>query len=252
MDKENLEISIETEIGKPKNSIIEIASLEEVNKELRNIFNDNDKLSKLLYNALKKIRFYFNNDIIDGFTAEDIVQEITEKFITGKKKWYKTEGRTLENLLFMGIHSYVKTIYFNRHKKQFEEDNERIKEGLEISPFIKTNRAKVISFDDLDNKTRERSLNANENYWQKFEDNEENDFIISTEHEIELLLNELKNDDIAYIVFEEYLGQGNSDIKVANSLQMEIEEVRNVKKRIRRAAGKVKKREDVKRKDVKT
>lgn len=240
MDKENLEISTEIEIEKPKNSNIEIASLEEVNFELRNIINNSDKLKCLTYYALRKVRFYFNSDDINGLTGEDIVQEIIVKFVTGKKKWYKTGGRTLENLLFMGINSYIKTIYFNMHKKQFEEDNERIKQGHEISSYVKTNKAKVVSFGDLDDKNRERSLNANENYWQEFEDNEENDFNNSTEQEIDLLLLELKNDDIAYIVFEEYLEQGNSDIKVAESLQMEIEEVRNAKKRIRRAAVKVK------------
>jgi RNA polymerase sigma factor (sigma-70 family) len=199
----------------------EIATIEEVTSEIKKICSCKEKLKQFTFITLGKIRDYFDAYNIKGDTAEDVLQNLFIKFLKGKRKWYKNNGRTFENQLYMAIVSVIR----NEFNKHYERDNTEEKN--------KSKSPKIYSIFDDEGSLIENYLKDDSQDFETFE-NEKELLESDTAAGIKKIYKELENDEEAYLVFDELLKLGNSDIKVAESLGMPIEDVRKAKKRIRR------------------
>ncbi|MCB9211148.1 MAG: hypothetical protein H6609_17410 [Ignavibacteriales bacterium] len=202
----------------------EIASLDEVKEEIKIICRSKAKIDQLTYYALSKIRWFFYDDVCNGSSAVDVMQIIFEKFLTGKRRWFKKDGRTFENQFFMTIHSYVKNEFKKTYRKEVDKETGEI--------VTKKKGPIIFSIFDSEGITNELLLRDEKRYLDEIEN--ENDFYDSAEIQIEKIKKALINDFEAWRVFEALLKEGNSDIKISETLGMPIEKVRNAKKRIKR------------------
>lgn len=214
----------ETQAVNKNDANAETASVEEVRNGIKNICSSKEKLNKFIHFTLLKINGLFNEDNIKGDNAQDTLQNIFEKFLLGKRKWYKIDGRTFENQLIMTITSFIR----NEYKKYFGT-NDPTKGNLE-----KTKTPKIFRIYGDDGKTIEQYLKDESQDFEAFDRKENEINKIDMEVIIKKFYSILEDDEEAFLVFDELLKVGNSDIKVAKSLGMPIEDVRKVKKRIRR------------------
>lgn len=206
-----------------------IASAAEVTDEIRIICSSKEKLNKFTHITQFKIESFFGADNINGENGQDVLQNIFKKFLTKERKWYKNNGRTFENQLIMTITSYIR----NEYKKYFESsDPDKSNDNKNKTP-------KIFSIYGENGDTEEKYLRDESQDFDSFDCKETELFENDTEAIIQKCYVQLENDEVAYLVFDEMLKVGKSDIKIAESLGMSIEDVRKAKKRIRRAAGKI-------------
>jgi DNA-directed RNA polymerase specialized sigma24 family protein len=205
-----------------------IASRTEVHKALEEAYSIDSKLqTKLLYFALKYIRFYFHRDSIEILTAKDVVQTVLVKFMEGDRKWDKKKVPNIVNTILMSIISYVRNEWKkmriqNRKGKieyvdQYDEDGNLNEHNL--PELIKTYMNEDLKVEEL----RDRIENMKMNCFRELEE---------------------KNDVDGYYVFEQiventYLPDSRDLNKtIADELGISVKEVENAKKRIRRSIKK--------------
>jgi len=221
----------------------EVTSQEEVLTNLKKLVEDKNFLKKLTLITLKYIQYFFNKNDIDGQTAQDVLQTILEKFLNGKRKWYKKDGRTLENQIIMALISYVRN-EFNKRYEIKEKNNDNEIEEVSDEPGMNDNEKKeskykrkvnIQSIYDDEGNLRNYLLNDNDTADEEYDELEEKLLLNETFENInkakELLA---KEDEIGYFVFEKILECGKDNKCIADELGISIKEVENAKKRIRR------------------
>ena len=125
-----------------------IASQEEFFKAMEDAYkNDKDLQTKLLYNTLHKIRYYAFKDELDGQNAEDVIQNVLELIINGKRKWNQTKFPNVVNYLIVAIHSHVRNESKKKEKWKsidiYDEEG-RLKENL-VEKFVREAIAEDLS-----------------------------------------------------------------------------------------------------------
>lgn len=211
-----------------------IDALEEAYKKDKNLYITFIKYTR------KKIFKIMGKANSSSLNAEDIVQEAIARIIDKKRKWYRDKVEKIEHLILMVI---VSLIRIERDKipgnngDQLYNPNEA---GNTISKKFGTNNPKIIPlhFIDDDNPNSDITIADIENYKINDKERIEDEFDfekIEVEETIIKLGKKLEEEDeIGYFVFEELLKDNKSDIKIAKELGIEINEVRNAKKRIKR------------------
>lgn len=221
----------------------EVASKEEVLTNLKKLVKDKNFLEKLTLITLKYIQVYFHENEISSQNAQDVLQTILEKFLNGKRKWYKKDGRTLENQIIMALISYVRN-EFNKRYEIKEKNNDNEIEEISDEPGMNDNEKKeskykrkvnIQSIYDDEGNLRDYLLNDNDTADEEYDELEEKLLLTETFENInkakELLA---KEDEIGYFVFEKILECGKDNKCIADELGISIKEVESAKKRIRR------------------
>ncbi len=192
----------------------EIATIEEFIQALENAYKTDKNLQiKLLYIALGKIRYFCFSDEVNGHTADDVVQNVMELILIGRRKWNKTKFPDVVHYLIVVIHSYIR--------------NESKKKPDWISEDIYDEDGKLR--EDKIEKFQREAITAEEQYTELHKE------------KLEDLLNELTKrleakDEEAYCVLDEILKNDIlelGDAQLAKLLGMELKEFKLAKRRIR-------------------
>ena len=192
-----------------------IASYKDVSSELCKVLSHEKQFRyRLVYYALKNIRLYFSSDSMNSLSAQDVVQIVLEKIITGVRKWNKCLIPDIKALLFLSIKSFI------RNEKR------RIKNMV------------LLDFDSLSFELNRSSLSE---FSDKMNFKDFNDNIFSSDFHIIIskLKYHLKEDIYASFVLDEILEGAESNIEIAVSLNIPVKDVENAKKRIRNKSNKL-------------
>jgi DNA-directed RNA polymerase specialized sigma24 family protein len=186
-------------------------------KELKSVLiSDPGLFYRLVYYALKNIRLYFASNSINGLTAQDVVHIVIEKIITGIRKWNRNLIPDIRILLFLSIKSFI------RNEKR------------------RKSNAPLLDIHELKSELNRSAFNiyCNELNRQDFHDRI---FSADFEYVIQKLKSLLKNDIYASFVLDEILEGAESNIEIAENLNISVRDVENAKKRIRNKANKLNK-----------
>ncbi len=170
--------------------------------------------SNLLEYTLIKIRYYFYCDQIYDKTADDVLQIVIEKILCCTRKWYKQRVPDFKEFVMMVIHSYVR----NERKKKDE--------FYTVDLYDEEGNLLETSLIDL--------LRASTR-----EDLEDKIFSENLEESIERLESHLENDIYAYYVLEEMLNGFKTNKEIAERLNIDLNEVKNARRRIREKINKI-------------
>ncbi len=205
------------------------ASRAEIIDALEEAYKNDPKLqTKLLYYALKQIRLYFKKDTIESNSAEDVVQIIMEKLIKGKRKWDKKRTPNIIHLVLMAVISYIrnerKRIKNQKRKGAIEYIDHYDKEGF----LNENNLPELIRAYTNEDLKDDEFRNDVEKFKQKC-----------------FMELEAKNDIEGYYVFEQIIertystDEADTNIQIAEDLNITVSEVENAKKRIKNLAKKI-------------
>jgi hypothetical protein len=152
----------------------------------------------------------------DGtLNEEDVVQAVITKLLTGERRWNKKKIPAVDKQVFLGITSYIRNEY------------KRIKSSRQIE-FVNYDNKKSLKMNDY------RGLMAG----YILEDLEDEKYNTDAETMKQECLKELEvnNDVIGYYVLEKMKGFNESNVDIAESLKIDVNEVVYAKKRIRTVA----------------
>lgn len=192
-----------------------IASHNDVTSELYKVLSGEKHFRyRLVYYALKNIRLYFSSDSMNSLSAQDVVQIVLEKVITGVRKWNKCLIPDIKALLFLSIKSFI------RNEKR---------------------RIKYTVLFDLDSISSELNRTSLSEFCNQMNIQDFNDNIFSSDLRILIskLKYQLKEDIYASFVLDEILEGAESNIEIAASLNISVKDVENAKKRIRNKSNKL-------------
>lgn len=180
-----------------------IAALEAAYKQIPHFHQ------RLLFYTLKWVRIYFHSSMIRELTVEDVVQTVLTKILTVQRKWNKNYFPEIADFVRFAILSFIR----NEQK-----------------------RVEVVEFEDVYDESEEsRKKNFEDVVKQIFSEDIADNFLRETFEECYLKCEDrLKDDVYASFVFEERVKGEKSNIKIAENLKIEIEEVENAIKRIKR------------------
>ena len=170
--------------------------------------------SNLLEYTLIKIRYYFYCDQIYDKTADDVLQIAFEKILSCTRKWYKQRVPDFKEFVMMVIHSYVR--------------NERKKKDEYYTVDLYDNEGNLLETSLID------LLRASTR-----EDLEDRIFRENLEESIGRLESLLENDIYAYYVLEEMLNGFKTNKEIAERLNIDLNEVKNARRRIREKINKI-------------
>ena len=167
---------------------------------------------EIVFYALKNIKRYFGSNYMKGLQATDVVQIVLEKIITGVRHWNKSEMPDICKFILVTIHSYIR--------------NEKIRTGI----------PDIVNFTDLP--ACEFEYPAVDGARSEIKNHHNKVFASDAEMLCERLLMHFDNinDVYAYYVLQEVFNGAESNIEIAEELDINIREVENAKKRIRRKA----------------
>lgn len=197
----------------------EIATPEEFIFALETAYkNDKNLHVRLLYSTLGKIRYFTFNDEVNGQTAEDVIQNVIELVIMGKRKWNRRSFKDVTHYLLVAIHSYIR----NESKKKQKllsvdiyDDDGKLKE----SELEKVNEGSIIP-DSFDEFHKDKLEDLIQELLKKLEANNEDDFII---------LDEILKNDINEL----------GDDELAKKIGIDIKEFKLAKRRIKYTANQI-------------
>ncbi|MEW6654572.1 MAG: hypothetical protein AB1394_14060 [Bacteroidota bacterium] len=183
-------------------------NLDETVEELKKYIEQPHSLKKLAYYSLKHIRLYFYCDTIRTATANDVVNEVITKVITGKRKWDKKKFPKIDYFLRIAILSYIR--------------NEAKRKDI-------TSRSQTINDDKYD-------WEADPYYTRKCieEDYKNKLFANETNLLIDRFIKEFEKDNLVVKILKLYLTGVESQIEIAQKLNVDIKEIYKALKRIRR------------------
>ena len=176
---------------------------------------EKDFHKNLLEYTLIKIRYYFYCDQIFEKTADDVLQIVFEKIFRCRRKWYKQRVPDFKEFVMMVIHSYVR--------------NERKKKDEYYTVDLYDNEGNLLETNLID------LLRASTR-----EDLEDSIFRETLEESIARLKRSLLNDVYAYYVLEKMVDDRVfENNEIAQSLDIELKEVKNARRRIREKINKL-------------
>lgn len=111
--------------------------------------SDKDLNIKINYITLGKIRYFSFSNAVNGQSADDVVQNVMELIIAGKRNWDKDKFPNVINYLIAAIHSYVRNESKKKQKWKSEDiydENGNLKED-QIEKFLREAIAADISED---------------------------------------------------------------------------------------------------------
>lgn len=232
-----------------KTSLDYIATEEEVFEALEKAFREQKYLKFNLLFITESVLFNLTGaNEIDGLNAQDIISIAYEKILNGKRKWKKNKHPNIVNFIIMVIYSLIR----NKRKKYLFSYNPLydVRETGEPEPKLpELKRLVTVPYENYHDNRRinedEGDVNIKFNNYdiesrKNFDDEIDNDKKDFYELIAELEA-ELENDEEAYYVLQERLKGDDSNISIAKELGLEVREVENALKRIRRAAAKIKK-----------
>ena len=215
-DNQNCRIKAACLVLENENSKQEsIATQNDVISELCRVLAYEKQLRyRLVYYALKNIRLYFSSDSMNSLNAQDVVQIVIEKIITGARKWNKSLIPDIKALLFLSIKSFIRN------------ERRRIK------------NVRLLKFDELDSESDHFSITSfcNQLDTQDFDENIFSSDLGTLIAKLKLLL---KDDVYASFVLDEILDGAESNIEIASTLKIPVKDVENAKKRIRNKSNKL-------------
>lgn len=220
----------------------EIASCEEVLKAIEIAYKDTKNLQvKLLNFARKVIIAEMGKKADKGLSAEDIVLEAVYRISIGKRKWYKNKVDNIEGLIYLTITSLIRI----EAKKRLADENPLYKEVEAGHETVKKNpKYRVIPlYKEFDkNEDSYNSIADIESTKTNNKDSYEAAFDFEAdgyEEQIDAIEEELKNDEIAFFVFQARLDGVKSNIDIGRDLGVDVKDVENALKRVKRVLLKV-------------
>jgi len=221
------------EDAEPHQSRGKAATREEVTAALDNLYKADKKVHvKLLRYAQRKI-FQLTGKIENiNIEAEFIVEEAIYRILKRKRKWYQSRVDNIFHLILMVIFSLIR---IELSKQQAETNplyNENEPGALKIKKKKSSKQLKYISYNDKkDDNDKDTAEAAIAKAYLNNNSNEEDTGIEDLINEIELLL---ENDEEAFFVFQARLDGQKSNIEIAKTLGIEVRNVENALKRIKR------------------
>ena len=197
------------------------ASKEEVAAAFEDAYKNIKGFHKRLLNyTLGKIRLYFHSNTFRNNDANDVVQTVIKSILSQRRKWYKDKMPDFSKFVRLSILSHIRNERKRKDKLEEidildEEGNSNVDNIAEI--------LKAYAREDLADR-----------YFKK---------------DIEKIYEEcsrvLEDDIYASFVFDELCEGVGSNIEIAERLKIEVSEVENAKKRIRRKLEKLKSIRDI-------
>jgi len=185
------------------------ASKEEVLAALEDAYTNTTGFhERILHFALNKIRLYFHDSTFRSVTAEDVVQDVLTSIIEQRRKWYRDTFPDFHKFVRMAILSHIR----NETKK---------KGNLETTELLDQNGN--LGQEGIQMILREYAG----------QDVAETDFRQDMEVIFRQCRDQLKDDVYATFVLEEICNGLTSNIKIAETLGVEVHDVENAKKRIK-------------------
>ena len=189
----------------------ELAGKEEVIAEIEACFKRETNLTqRLSYTALGFIRHYFFRDTIGDYTSDDVVNNVLEKIISGKRRWDKERFPDVLDFIRISMLSYVRNE--RKRKAKFELVDLCNGDG-ELEEWKHKDYLAVCFDNDLN-----EDLLDHVKFWKLSEQ----------------LFFTLSEDVYATFVLEKRLEGFRSNIAIANNLGIEVKEVENALKRVKR------------------
>jgi len=183
----------------------EFASKVKIIAEIENVYKTVPNLQEsLLYYTLHATNVIYFAEVKRQPLENDVLQNVFEKILQLKRKWYYKKVPDFLNFLRMAIFSYLRN------------ERNKIDNLVSIETGEESNTLLIDLLSEYVNKYPADSL-VNENFEQL----------------VERCLNEFNGDDIAYFVFEEIMENSKSNIVIAKNLGLEVKDVENAKKRIK-------------------
>lgn len=216
------------------------AAAEEVNEAVEAAYKKNNNFQiKLTKYAARKIVAIMGGKNDKRQMSDDIVEDAVFRILNLNRKWYKKKVEKIENLILMVIVSLIRI----EAEKIMDIENQLYDERME--PVPKTagaknkNKRRIIPLHlkSKDGKEIDNTVIDNENLKRNSKDKYEDDFNFENfdeEEEIKKLEDELETDPILYFVFQAMLDRKKSNIDIAADLGIEVKDVENARKRIKR------------------
>lgn len=223
----------------------EFASREEVVTAIEKIFkSDKNLLTKLTKYTQKKI-FQLLGKNENNVQADDIVSEAFNKIISLKRKWYKNKVNDIGNLIIMVIISLIRIeaskisdtenqLYNPLEAGIKEHDKNKSKQKRKIIPlYYKYN----------ENPNNDNSIFDVEKFkvtgLRDIEDQFDFEMKLDEEYYIEMLEKKLEDDELAFFVLQARLNGNRSNIEIAKDLGVDVNEIENAFKRLKRKAARL-------------
>ena len=188
---------------------------QEVVDELDKALREYPKLvHRFVYYALKTLRFYLGQDSVNGLTADDIVQSVLEKLIYGVRKWNRIKFPDIKVVVFLGIKSFIR--------------NERIRKFLPVP----------VNFYDGDDEDEEPGIKK-QRHVKAIQEPFNSILAVNYEQLIGQLYDLLSYDKPACSVLDKILDGQKSNIAIAEALNINVRDVENARKRIKRKTKEV-------------
>jgi hypothetical protein len=199
-----------------------VASRAEVFDALEEAYRkDRNLQKKLIHYAGKQIFKWFEKYAIGVITSADVVQIVIKKLIDGDRKWNRERIPNIIHLVLMAIISFVRNESKKYQNPNYKENTDHVVQYDENEDLTKLNLSEITKL-YLDEDLNNESFSAKaERIFTKCKEKLEND-----------------NDTDAYFVMEEFEKDNFSNIQIAANLKINVKEVENAKKRIRRSIKK--------------
>lgn len=247
-----------------------VATIEEINENVKIYYGNPEKMNILF--LITKIQYltYFKKEIINIGSSEDIIQDIFEKYLTGRRKWTQYPDRPFEKQIIMAIFGRLKNLYIAMKKKEEKEKDSLLDNTMDdkednnelIDEYNDDNYEDAeLDFEYTDDKTylemmlKELGKNNNENSevsedsiknvkinkYQTYMENDSynidmNEIFGSSEEEIHsFLYSFFINNKFTADVFIESIFNNYKNKQIAENNKVDIKEVENAKKRVNRA-----------------
>lgn len=187
-----------------------VATKEEVVEALEAAYKQIPNFNKrLLFFTLKWVKIYFSSPMIRDLTIEDVVQTALTKILTLERKWKKNHFPDIADFIRFAIISFIRNEQKRKEKLTFED------------VYDDSSESKEKNFEDLVKQIFTEDI-ADSYFRETFEE-----FYTRCE-------NLLQDDIYASFVFEERMSGIKSNIKIAENLKIEVQDVEKALKRIRR------------------
>lgn len=203
VNEKSCSISVRKNEGKLK---VENASIEKVTNILTELFKKASYVANIQHLTLMLVRqFNDSREVIGAKTANDIIQDVIELFLIGKRKWDKTKGRTFEHVFYLAIISHIR----NLTKKQ---DLELTENELMTDNNLTYELLGEVDIYEEEEKLNQKTMEYLDNKIRKI----------------------LEGDLIALKVYEQLLIYPKDNKKISEIINITVAEVTSAKKRIQR------------------
>lgn len=231
----------------PERAGFEAADNEEVCNAIREAYKRNQNFQvKLIKYTERKIREIIGGKYDGRLQPDDVVEEAMYRILEGKRKWYKDKVGTIEKLIFMVIISLIRI-----EAEQIPDIHDKLYNPMETGAAEKEKKIRkprIIPLyytpkNESEEKDQGNTIAEIEKYKNADKSEYENDFDFQRLDEAAMISKfeeELEEDENEFFVFQEMIEGNKSNIDIAKKLGIEVKEVENARKRIKRKALKLK------------